>query len=77
MQKRKHGSCELFFRISNRFALGFNDHGYSEHTVIANKPRCVVWFSICYAKRLMLLANKNKHITITTNKTWEIIFLIA
>jgi hypothetical protein len=39
--------------------LGYNDHGYSELTVITNKTKVLVWFSIIFHLNFMLITNKN------------------
>ena len=39
---------------------GYNDHGYSKYTVITNKPRCLAWFSLCYAYIFMHIENKKQ-----------------
>ncbi len=48
-----------FFLVTCTVKLGYNDHGYSEYTVIMNKMRSLVWLSIIYAYNFMLIANKN------------------
>ncbi len=37
--------------------LGYNDHGYNEYRVIANKIACLVWFSMFYHNNFMDIAN--------------------
>ena len=49
---------ELYNWLWLTVKLGYNDHGYNEHTVIANKMCCLVWFSIFYQKNFMVIANK-------------------
>ncbi len=39
--------------------LGYNDHGYNEYTVITNKMSWLVWFSILYLKKIMVITSKN------------------
>jgi hypothetical protein len=43
------GNC-IFSRIGQAFTvkLGYNDHGYNELTVIANRFHLLVWFSIIF-----------------------------
>jgi len=37
--------------------LGYNDHGYNEHTVITDKITYLVWFSMFYQKNFMDIMN--------------------
>jgi len=41
----------------NTVELGYNDHGYNEFTVIANKLYPLIWSSIFYQWNFMLIAN--------------------
>ena len=38
--------------------LGYNDHGYNKYTVITNKMRSLVWFSMFYQKIFMVITNR-------------------
>jgi len=59
-QFHQHFTSEFFvqtwFRQST-VKLAYNDHGYNELTVIANKINILVWFGIFYQWNFMLITN--------------------